>query len=217
MVVNRIIDDAAVAAASLTRPPVVAARAQALAHPVSVGGGGVDALRACRRPPGLGRVGRVGERRGRARARLPRHVPRRRLLASGRHHPAGRRRGPARGRPGPHRTRRAARRGHRLRGADRSDARDRPAFASHRPCRPPRPGRRRRTRHAPLAREERHVPGRRPGPAHHHRHSAVAQGRDLVVEGLRPPRSPARPPSRPSTGRCAGRARRRRSGRARTA
>ena len=40
MVVNRIIDDAAVAAASLTRPPVVAARAQALAHPVSIGGAG---------------------------------------------------------------------------------------------------------------------------------------------------------------------------------
>jgi len=40
MVVNRIIDNAAVAAASLTRAPVAAARAQALAHPASRGGAG---------------------------------------------------------------------------------------------------------------------------------------------------------------------------------
>jgi 2-methylcitrate dehydratase len=40
MVVNRIIDNAAVAAASLARRPVVAARAQALAHPASTGGAG---------------------------------------------------------------------------------------------------------------------------------------------------------------------------------
>jgi 2-methylcitrate dehydratase len=40
MVVNRVIDNAAVAAASLTRHPVVAARSQALAHPVSIGGDG---------------------------------------------------------------------------------------------------------------------------------------------------------------------------------
>ncbi|GAA4062019.1 MmgE/PrpD family protein [Agromyces indicus] len=40
MVVNRVIDNAAVAAASLTRRPVVAARSQALAHPVSIGGDG---------------------------------------------------------------------------------------------------------------------------------------------------------------------------------
>ncbi|MGN6204628.1 MmgE/PrpD family protein, partial [Humibacter sp.] len=40
MVVNRVIDNAAVAAASLLRHPVTAARAQALAHPVSVGGSG---------------------------------------------------------------------------------------------------------------------------------------------------------------------------------
>lgn len=37
MVINRIIDNAAVATAALTRPPVVAARAQALAHPYSPG------------------------------------------------------------------------------------------------------------------------------------------------------------------------------------
>ncbi len=40
MIVNRVIDNASVAAASLTRGPVVAARAQALDHPVSRGGNG---------------------------------------------------------------------------------------------------------------------------------------------------------------------------------
>ena len=40
MIVNRVIDNAAVAAASLNRGPVIAARAQALAHPVSTGGSG---------------------------------------------------------------------------------------------------------------------------------------------------------------------------------
>jgi 2-methylcitrate dehydratase len=40
MVINRIIDNAAVATASLTREPVVAARAQAEAHPVSRNGSG---------------------------------------------------------------------------------------------------------------------------------------------------------------------------------
>ncbi|RII97817.1 MmgE/PrpD family protein, partial [Clavibacter nebraskensis] len=38
MIVNRIIDNAAVATASLTRAPVVAARAQALAHGPSTAG-----------------------------------------------------------------------------------------------------------------------------------------------------------------------------------
>lgn len=40
MIINRVIDNASVAAASLTRGPVVAARAQALDHPVSRGGAG---------------------------------------------------------------------------------------------------------------------------------------------------------------------------------
>lgn len=40
MVVNRVIDNAAVAAASLNRAPVVSARSQALAHPVTTGGDG---------------------------------------------------------------------------------------------------------------------------------------------------------------------------------
>ncbi len=40
MIINRIIDNAAVATASLLREPVVAARSQAAAHPVSIGGVG---------------------------------------------------------------------------------------------------------------------------------------------------------------------------------
>nr|MBS1900509.1 MmgE/PrpD family protein [Actinomycetota bacterium] len=40
MIINRVIDNAAVAAASLTRAPVSAARQQALDHPVSVNGSG---------------------------------------------------------------------------------------------------------------------------------------------------------------------------------
>jgi len=40
MIINRVIDNAAVAAASLTRGPIVSARAQALAHPISRGGSG---------------------------------------------------------------------------------------------------------------------------------------------------------------------------------
>jgi 2-methylcitrate dehydratase len=40
MIINRIIDNASVAAASLTRGPIIAARAQAFSHPVSTGGQG---------------------------------------------------------------------------------------------------------------------------------------------------------------------------------
>ena len=40
MIVNRVIDNAAVAVASIGRPPAVAARGQAEAHPVSTGGAG---------------------------------------------------------------------------------------------------------------------------------------------------------------------------------
>ena len=42
MIINRVIDNAAVAAASLNRGPIIAARAQALAHPVSRGGAGAS-------------------------------------------------------------------------------------------------------------------------------------------------------------------------------
>ena len=40
MIINRIIDNASVAAASLTRGPIIASRAQALQHPSSIGGKG---------------------------------------------------------------------------------------------------------------------------------------------------------------------------------
>ncbi len=42
MVINRIIDNASVAAASLMRAPIVAARSQATSHPVSTGGAGAS-------------------------------------------------------------------------------------------------------------------------------------------------------------------------------
>lgn len=42
MIINRIIDNAAVAAASLGRGPIIAARAQSLSHPVSRGGHGAS-------------------------------------------------------------------------------------------------------------------------------------------------------------------------------
>jgi 2-methylcitrate dehydratase len=42
MIINRIIDNASVAAASLTRAPINAARAQAFSHPVSTGGQGAN-------------------------------------------------------------------------------------------------------------------------------------------------------------------------------
>ena len=63
MVVNRLIDDAAVAAASLTRPPVASARAQALRHPY-VPGAGLFGLRAL--APGSPRSGRRGPTRWRS-------------------------------------------------------------------------------------------------------------------------------------------------------
>ena len=42
MIINRVIDNASVAAASLTRGPIVSARSQALDHPVSRGGAGAS-------------------------------------------------------------------------------------------------------------------------------------------------------------------------------
>ncbi|MBN9613021.1 MAG: MmgE/PrpD family protein, partial [Actinobacteria bacterium] len=55
MIINRVIDNASVAAASLTRGPIVAARAQALTHPVSTGGSGSSIF-------GLDGTGEHGER-----------------------------------------------------------------------------------------------------------------------------------------------------------
>ena len=44
MIINRVIDNASVAVASLTRAPIVSARAQALSHPVSTGGQGASVV-----------------------------------------------------------------------------------------------------------------------------------------------------------------------------
>ena len=128
-------------------------------------------------------MGGLGQRRRRARTRLPRHVPRRGLLPPGRQHPADPRRRPARRlqRPGP-----GPRHRHRLRDPGRPGQGDLPAQAQDRPRRPPRPVRRRRHRHPARPRRRDDLPGRRPGPAHHHRHPAVPQGRDLDLEGARP-------------------------------
>ncbi len=70
MIINRIIDNASVAAASLNRGPIIASRAQALSHPVSTGGKGaaIFGLNAEKVEP---RMGCLDERRCRARARLP--------------------------------------------------------------------------------------------------------------------------------------------------
>jgi hypothetical protein len=90
MVINRVIDDAAVAAASLARGPVGRARTSAAASVLpwgrSVGGGAGGA--------GVTGVGGVGERCRGAGAGIPRHVPSRRLLPPWGQHPAA-----GRGRP----------------------------------------------------------------------------------------------------------------------
>ena len=44
MIINRVIDNAAVAVASLTRAPIVSARAQALSHAVPAGGHGASVV-----------------------------------------------------------------------------------------------------------------------------------------------------------------------------
>ncbi len=182
MIINRVIDNAAVAAASLTRCSGERG-ASAGPRPRRVRRRpGRDDLRLRARTPHLARVGGVGERRRRARARLPRHLPGGGLLAPRRQHPADPRRRPAR---------RLRRRGARARTRDRVRDPDRPgaghlpAQAQDRPRRPPRPVGRRRHRHPPRPRRRDDLPGRRPGAAHHDGHTPVAQGRDLDLEGAR--------------------------------
>ena len=202
MIINRVIDNAAVAAASLTRAPVVAARAQALAHPYRSAArarrsSACDAGRA-RQP----RVGGLGQRRRRARARLPRHLPRGRVLAPGRQHPADPR-GRAARRRGRRRAR--ARHRHRLRDPDRPGAGDQPARAQDRPRRPPRPVGRRRHRHAARPRRPRRST-RRSARRCTPRPPRGSRARARSRPGRRTPRrSPARWPSRRSTARCAAR------------
>ena len=81
MVINRLIDNAGVALAAINRAPVANARSQALAHPRPGGATlfGVPADAALR-----SRMGRLGQRRRRARVGHARHLPGGGLLASGR-------------------------------------------------------------------------------------------------------------------------------------
>jgi 2-methylcitrate dehydratase len=97
MVGDRLIDNAAVALAAIDRDPVANARSMALAHP-RPGGATLYGLPAT--TSGRRRVGGLGERHRRARARLPRHLPRRRLRPPGRQRRAAARRRPAAGRDG---------------------------------------------------------------------------------------------------------------------
>ena len=182
MIINRVIDNAAVAAASLTRAPVSAARQQALDHAVSIGGDGATvfgcALDRRTSPEWAAWANGVAVRE------LDYHDT---FLAADYSHPgdnippilAVAQHVGADGRGARARPR------HRLRDPDRPRARDLPAQAQDRPRRPPRPLGRGRHRHAPRPRRRDDLPGRRPGAAHHHRHAPVAQGRDLDVEGAR--------------------------------
>ncbi len=178
MIVNRIIDNAAVAIAAINRRPVVSARDMALGHPRKDGAHGVRRARDQARQPGMGRL---GERHRGARARHARHVPRRRLFASRRQHPAdprgGADDGEIRPRPDP-------RHRHRLRDPDRPGARDLPAQAQDRPHRPSLPGAGRRHRHAAGPEAGDDLPGGAAGGACQLHHAPVAQGRDQLLEGL---------------------------------
>ena len=134
-----------------------------------------------RRPVRAG-VGGLGERRRRARAGLPRHLPGRRVLASGRQHPADPRRRPAR-RSGWRGA--CARDRDRIRDPDRPGEGDQPARAQDRPRRPSRPVGRSGHRHAARAAGAHHLSGDRAGAPHDNRDAPVAQGADLHLEGVR--------------------------------
>ena len=121
MIVNRIIDNASVAIASVNRHAPMSARDMALGHPRPRGAAGATVFgvpSGKTRQPGMGSV---GERHRSARAGHARHVPRRRLLASRRQHPADPRGGADHGeiRPRPD-----TRHRHRLRDPHRPRARD---------------------------------------------------------------------------------------------
>ena len=202
MIINRFIDNAAVAAASLTRAPVSAARQQALDHAVSIGGSGATVFGCAlerRIEPG---VGGVGERRRRARARLPRHVPRRRLLAPRRQHPADPRGRPAR------RLRRRARSCAASPPATRSRSTScrRSACTSTRSTTSPTSARRPPPASAPCSGLDAETIYQAVGQALHTTTATRQSARARSRRGRRTPRpSPARWPSRRSTARCAAR------------
>ncbi len=178
MIGNRIIDNAAVAAASIARHPVATARAQAQAHPQAHAR---DGLRPAERPALSAGMGGLGQRRRRPRTRFPRHVSRRRLFAPRRQHPAGAGGGAALRRLG---RGAAARTGRGLRNPGRSGEGHLPARTQDRSHRPSRPvgGRRHRRIARPADRDD--LPGGAAGASRHHHHAAIAQGRDFELEGL---------------------------------
>ena len=194
MIGNRIIDNAAVAAASINRRPVVTARAQALAHPTQPGATSSACRPAQRVVAGMGGL---GERRRGARTRFPRHVSRRRLFASRRQHPAD----PGGGAALRHRRARtwcaALATGYEI----QVDLVKGICLHEHKidhiahlgPSAAAGIG-------ALLGLADRDdLPGGAAGAARHHHHAAVAQGRDLELEGLCAGASPASWRSKRST------------------
>ena len=175
------------AASSTTRPwpwppstgaPVAAARAMALAHP-RAGGATLFGLPGDdRRPRG---VGGVGERHGGPRARLPRHLPGRRLRASRRQHPAAHRRRPAEGRG-----RRAAPRRHRGRLRDPCGLVKASACTRRRRTMSPtwRPRSRPGSARCSACETASVYHAAQPGRAPRLRDAPVAEGPDHVLEGL---------------------------------
>ena len=183
MIINRVIDNAAVTVASLTRTPPSTARAQALAHPYAGPRNGATVS-------GVDPATRVSPEwaawaNGVAVRELDYHDT---FLAADYSHPGdnippivavaqhtGRRRGRAGPRASPPATR------------SRSTWSGRSACTRTRSTTSPTWARRSPPAwHAarPVARGD--LPRGRPGAAHDDGHAAVAQGRDLVVEGLRP-------------------------------
>ena len=193
MIVNRIIDNAAVAVASVNRRPVVSARDMALGH-ARKGGATVFGMPAARRVSPEW----AAWANGTAVRELDMHDT---FLAadyspSRRQHPAdpgGRAdAGEVRQRPHPrHRDR--------LRDPHRSREGDLPARAQDRPHRPSLSGAGRRHRHAAEAARRDDLPGRAAGGACELHDAPVAQGHDQLAGRRTRPRMPASSPSKPST------------------
>ena len=178
MIINRMIDNASVAIASINRHPIVTARDQALAHA---------------RPDGATLFGCAPSVRvhaewaawanGTAVRELDYHDT---FLAAEYSHPGdnippilatAQQTGRGRGGPGPGA-------GHRLRDPGRSGALDLSARTQDRPRGPSRPVRRRRHRHPARAGHRDHLPGRAAGPARDDRDAAKPERRDQQLEGV---------------------------------
>ena len=185
MIINRVIDNAAVAAASLTRAPVSAARQQALDHAGLDRRRRRDRVRLRDRPAARARNGR----RGRTASPCASSTTTTRSSRPSTRTPATTSR---RSSPSPSTSARTA--GALVRGiatgyeiqidlvqGDLACTSTRSTTSPTSARRPP-PASARSS--ASTSRDD--LPGHRPGAAHHHRHAAVPQGRDLDVEGARP-------------------------------